>query len=113
MAAIRAHKGVKVLKKARAPVLPKNEMSLEESLKAQLAKGREAFGGGGPDLTSLSNLIPEPEVEPGSSSALEGKTRLEICRDRRDQRSCKIFVSCVNLSRKQRSFFKLCKFTHT
>ena len=31
--------------------------------------------------------------------------RLEICRDRRDRRSCKIFVSCVNFSRKQRSFF--------
>ena len=30
--------------------------------------------------------------------------RLEICRDRRDRRSCKIFVSCVNFSRKQRSF---------
>ena len=36
--------------------------------------------------------------------------RLEICRDRR---SCKIFVSCVNFSRKQRSFFLFCKFTHT
>ena len=30
--------------------------------------------------------------------------RLEICCDRRDQRSCKIFVSCVNFSRKQCSF---------
>ena len=30
--------------------------------------------------------------------------RLGICRDRRDRRSCKIFVSCVNFSRKQRSF---------
>ena len=30
--------------------------------------------------------------------------RLEICRDRRDRRSCKIFVSCVNFSRKQCSF---------
>ena len=39
--------------------------------------------------------------------------RLEICRDRRDRRSCKIFVSCVNFSRKQRSFFLFCKFTHT
>ena len=28
--------------------------------------------------------------------------RLEICRDRRDRRSCKIFPSCVNFSRKQR-----------
>ena len=30
--------------------------------------------------------------------------RLGICRDRRDRRSCKIFVSCVNFFRKQRSF---------
>ena len=29
---------------------------------------------------------------------------VEICRDRHDQRSCKIFVSCVNFSRKQRVF---------
>ena len=28
--------------------------------------------------------------------------RLEICRDRRDRWSCKIFPSCVNFSRKQR-----------
>ena len=39
--------------------------------------------------------------------------RLEICRDRRDRRSCKIFGCCVNFSRKQRSFFLFCKFTHT
>ena len=39
--------------------------------------------------------------------------RLEICRDRCDRRSCKIFVSCVNFSRKQCSFFLFCKFTHT
>ena len=30
--------------------------------------------------------------------------RLGICRDRRDRRSSKIFVSCVKTSRKQRSF---------
>ena len=34
-------------------------------------------------------------------------TRLEICRDRRDRRSCKIFVSCVNFPRKQRSFLHI------
>ena len=32
------------------------------------------------------------------------QARLEICRNRRDRRSCKIFVSCVNFSRKQRGF---------
>ena len=38
------------------------------------------------------------------SSAImtEITTRLEICRDRRDRRSCKIFPSCVIFSRKQR-----------
>ena len=36
--------------------------------------------------------------------------RLGICRDRR---SCKIFVSCVNLSRKQRSFLHILQvYTH-
>ena len=39
--------------------------------------------------------------------------RLEICRDRRDRRSCKIFVRCVIFSRKQRSSYIFCKFTHT
>ena len=34
-------------------------------------------------------------------------SRLEICRDRRDWWSCKIFVSCVNFSRKQRSFLHI------
>ena len=33
--------------------------------------------------------------------------RLGICRDRRDRRSCKIFVSCVNFSIKQRSFLNI------
>ena len=45
------------------------------------------------------------------------RPRLEICRDRRDRRSCKIFVSCVNFSRKQRDFSdnlrKTRRFTHT
>ena len=39
--------------------------------------------------------------------------RLGICRDRRDQRSCKIFVSCVNFSRKQSSFLYILQvYTH-
>ena len=33
--------------------------------------------------------------------------RLEICRDRRDRWSCKIFVSCVNFSWKQCSFLHI------
>ena len=37
----------------------------------------------------------------------EIKIRLGICRDRRDRRSCKIFVSCVNFPRKQRSFLHI------
>ena len=41
------------------------------------------------------------------------RVRLEICRDRRDRRSCKIFVSCVNFSRKQRSFLHILQvYTH-
>ena len=43
----------------------------------------------------------------------DGENRLGICRDRRDRRSCKIFVRCVNFSRKQRSSYIFCKFTHT
>ena len=34
--------------------------------------------------------------------------RLEICHDRRDWRSCNIFSSCVNFSRKQHIFCKIC-----
>ena len=37
-------------------------------------------------------------------------TRLEICRDRRP---CKIFVSCVNFSKKQHGFLLICQvYTH-
>ena len=40
-------------------------------------------------------------------------SRLEICRDRRDRRSCKIFVSCVNLSKKQRDLLLIWQvYTH-
>ena len=40
-------------------------------------------------------------------------TRLGICRDRRDRRSCKFFVSCVNFSIKQRSFLHILQvYTH-
>ena len=39
--------------------------------------------------------------------------RLEICRDRRDRRSCEIFASCVNFSRKQCSFLHISQvYTH-
>ena len=39
--------------------------------------------------------------------------RLEICRDRHDRRSCKIFVSCVNFSKKQRGFLLIWQvYTH-
>ena len=41
------------------------------------------------------------------------KPRLDICRDCRDRRSCKIFVSCVIFSRKQRSFLHILQvYTH-
>ena len=41
------------------------------------------------------------------------RTRLEICRDRRDRWSCKIFVSCVNFSKKQRGFLLIWQvYTH-
>ena len=33
--------------------------------------------------------------------------RLEIFHDRRDQRSCKTFVTCVHFSKKQRSFLNI------
>ena len=48
---------------------------------------------------------------PSLSFILSG--RLGICRDRRDRRSCKIFVSCVNFFRKQRSFLLILQvYTH-
>ena len=37
----------------------------------------------------------------------EAGNRVEICRDRRDWRSCKIFVSCVDFFRKQCSFLHI------
>ena len=43
--------------------------------------------------------------------------RVEICRDRRDQRACKICASCVNFPGKQRNFShnsrKTTRFIHT
>ena len=39
--------------------------------------------------------------------------RLGICRDRRDRRSCKIFVICVNFSENNAVSYIFCKFTHT
>ena len=39
--------------------------------------------------------------------------RLEICRDRRDRQSCKIFVSCVNFPENNAVSYNFCKFTHT
>ena len=45
------------------------------------------------------------------------RSRVEICRDRHDWRSCKIRASCVNFQRKQRNFShnlrKTTRFTHT
>ena len=44
-------------------------------------------------------------------------TRVEICRDRHDRRSCKIFANCVNFPGKQRDFMhnlrRSTRFTHT
>ena len=43
----------------------------------------------------------------------QSRNRLGVCRDRRDRRSCKIFVSCVNFSRKQHSFLHILQvYTH-
>ena len=43
--------------------------------------------------------------------------KLEICRDRRDRRSCKICDSCVNFPEKQSNFShnlrRTTRFTHT
>ena len=39
--------------------------------------------------------------------------RLGICRDRRDRRSCKIFVICVNFSENNAVSYIFYKFTHT
>ena len=43
--------------------------------------------------------------------------RVEICRDRHDQRSCKICASCVNFPGKQRNLLhnlrRTARFTHT
>ena len=42
-----------------------------------------------------------------------GLTRLEICHDRRDRQSCKIFVSCVNFPGNNAVSYIFCNFTHT
>ena len=47
----------------------------------------------------------------------EGQTRVEICRDRPDRRSCKICAICVYFPRKQHNFShnlrRTTRFTHT
>ena len=52
-----------------------------------------------------------------SSHPIQLVCRVEICHDRRDQRSCKICASCVNFSGKQRNFPhnlpKTTRFLHT
>ena len=59
-------------------------------------------GGGGGDMGKKKRKI-----------RLDKENRLEICHDRRDRRSCKNFVSCVNFSRKQRSYLHILQvYTH-
>ena len=48
---------------------------------------------------------------------IEAESRVEICRDRHDRRSCKICASCVNFPRRHRNFShnlrRTSRFTHT
>ena len=67
---------MKALKKAKPVPLSKSE-SLEDSLRVQLTKRRQAFDG----EESLSKLIPEPEAESGpedDSTGFEGKSKNNI-----------------------------------
>ena len=52
-----------------------------------------------------------------ASNIIKAKTRVEICRDHHDRRSCKICPSCVKFPGKQRNFLhnlrRTSKFTHT
>ena len=75
LAAIRAHQGVKALKKPEPVSLSKSE-NFEDSLRVKLAMRREAVGG--QDLGSWSKLIPEPQPESGQedySAGFQGKSK--------------------------------------
>ena len=76
----------------------------------------------------LSALLLPPRLPSLVPSSLDGgvcsemwnsfaNSRVEICRNRHDQRSCKICASCVNFPGKQRNFShnfnRVSRFTHT
>ena len=56
-------------------------------------------------------------IVPVTPSELYTNTRVDICRDRHDRRSCKLCSSCVNFPGKQRNFSNnlrtTTRFTHT
>ena len=117
------------------------EEMLEECATMSLSEEKEEFSGLGnlegflPRLSGHSCLLvtwkTNPEVEQFKELYMEKSVknhkrknkklvdpgdlvcRLGICRDRRDRQSCKIFVSCVNFFRKQRSFLLILQvYTH-
>ena len=47
------------------------------------------------NIICLEDLIKKIQILHHVPSRFSGSPRLEICRDRRDRRSCKIFPSCV------------------
>ena len=51
--------------------------------------------------------------EEGVKRENKSSSRLEICRDRRDRRSCKIFVICVIFPENNAVYYIFRKFTHT
>ena len=69
-----------------------NHVSIQKSKKPEQISGKW-WGTDGPQARRL----PQQSI----SFILMISSRLEICRDRHDRRSCKNFSSCVNFSRKQ------------
>ena len=78
--------------------------------KSKTAKVRVRVLNSPPPISVLCDIVRKVtriKVKVNVRGRVRVLTRLGICRDRRDRRSCKIFVSCVNFSRKQRSFIHI------
>ena len=69
--------------------------------------------GDSPACPKLSGREKDRKAPAANIATRDSNPKLGICRDRRDRWSCKSFVSCVNFSRKQRSFLHILQvYTH-
>ena len=93
--------------------------SVDSALGSALCPWLRYFTGSLSDFARISDssiLVSKCSMFP-VSVLLFWETRVEICRDRHDQRSCKICSMCVNFSGKQHDFWHnlrwTTKFTHS